>query len=84
MPRRGYGFLAQGFKPGNGPPRRCALIRGARLGVVAITYISAAMSCLKLPAAVPIEARIAAAGTKTDRLSNPGVGYVTNTHESFN
>jgi hypothetical protein len=29
----------------------------------------------------PVETTIAAAGAKMDRLSNPAVGYATNTHE---
>jgi hypothetical protein len=32
----------------------------------------------------PVRATIAAAGTETTGLSNPGVCYVINTHESFN
>jgi hypothetical protein len=32
----------------------------------------------------PVRTTIAAAGTETTGLSNPGVGYVINTHETFN
>jgi hypothetical protein len=32
----------------------------------------------------PVRTTIAAAGTETTGLSNPGVCYIINTHESFN